>query len=432
MTGSSLRPESWSDSRPVAGPELRRISFSNTVTYRLQPDEFAERAAGLAKRFAGSGEIADFVAIRGSVVEMMSTAQVPRYAVPLRLAPNQSAPNGVDDFTRLFARISEMSSFLAMDGDYSAISLTINFVLPSASVDELIALSHSCYGSSASSAVLISLDSTTTSGHSLKELHEHLAKQLGISSSAQISDQFRCIEIREIESFADADAALSANIRPMYGALLGDEGWRHVPETVASSTLAKRWGTRSFFTVVSSGDGCLMLNLRPQAYSISQEKFFGGFFDGELSYFSHEFKVACVDHGPFFAMELCSYRKCVADDLRRRLERRGSSPSPPSVLGGIRHRAYRRSLYNELTQGLRRLRLNRMTELAALDNVVEAGSGLPDRLARLNELVQAFEAEEQVAYMYRVNSTMATIAWITLAVAVFGAVLTVIALVAAL
>jgi len=325
-----------------------------------------------------------------------------------------------------------MSSFLAMDGDYSAISLTMNFFLSSASVDELIALSHSCYGSSATSPVLIRLDSTTISGQSLKELHERLAKELGISSPDQISDQFRCIEIREIESFVDADAALNANITPVYGALLGDEGWRHVPAAVAGSTLAKRWGTRSFFTVVSSGDGCLMLNLRPPAFSTSQEKFFGGFFAGELPYFSHEFKIACVDHGPFFAMELCSYRKCVADDLRRRLERRGSSPSPPSVLGGIRHRAYRRSLYHELTQGLRRLRLNRMTELAALDNVVEVGSGLPDRLARLNELVQAFEAEEQVAYMYRVNSTMATIAWITLAVAVFGAVLTVIALVAAL
>jgi hypothetical protein len=44
----------------------------------------------------------------------------------------------------------------------------------------------------------------------------------------------------------------------------------------------------------------------------------------------------------------------------------------------------------------------------------------------LTELVQAFEEEEQVAYMYRVNSTMAFLAWIGVVVATLGAVIAVI------
>jgi hypothetical protein len=406
------------------GPEFGRVSFSCTRVYRLPPDEFMSTAAAIRKKLGGSPEgavKADFNAIRGSVIELMPTAVLERHELSLQLLPD-----GAGALASLFAKVSEASAFLSLAEGYSTISVTVNFFLPTASADELIALSHSFDGRCASSPVRIRLGSTTSSVSSLNEMHEHLAGELGISSPNQITDHFRCIEIREIESLVNAAAALRAHGTALYGVLLGDEGWRHVQEPVASAILANTWGTRSFFTVVGAGDGCLMLNLRPRTYSTSQGSFFTGFFGAELPYFSHEFKLANLEHGPFFAMELCSYRRCVVDDLRGRLERRGSAASPPSVLGGIMHRARRRSLYHEMTKELRRLQLNRMTELAALDNAIEAGSGLPDRIVRLTELVQAFEEEEQVAYMYRVNSTMAFLAWIGVVVATLGAVIAVI------
>jgi hypothetical protein len=397
---------------------MDRVSLSTTAVYHLSPAQYPAVAAAVKQRLGELGydpDPPDFAAIRGSVLEYLPTAKQARYSSPLRFRP----PSAGHRLGLILATATEAAALVTFSEAYTSVSVSINLYFASTRVDDVVALAQSAYTRQATP------NHDAESVRSLVEARDRVAADIGVASQAQVTEHFRCAEIRGIGACRTADEAVRRYPRALYGVLICDEGWRYVDDATARAAIGEVWGTRSFVGVAAKGDGCLLLNFRPPGYSAMERRFSALFFNQAVPYFSHGYRVAGLEHGPFLAMELCSYRKCIVEDLNIQLRTRSdpTSPRPLSLMGGIRQRAYRRSLYRDLVQGMGRLQLHPPTELGALDSLVEARSGLPERLRYLDEMVRAFEAEEQMNYMYRVNSAMAMITALGLVVAVLSAVL---------
>jgi hypothetical protein len=309
----------------------------------------------------------------------------------------------------------------------ATVAVTLNLCLSQATADQLVAIGHSMSGRGAETPI-IQLGLEEPDGEPVHEIRsilgaqQQIAEYLGITGQPNASSHFRCVEIRRIGDVATAEEAIERNLLALYGVLVADEGWRHVGAEVARRRFARRWGTRRFVAIMSIGDGTLLLNFRPTTYSLTQNAFFERHFAYVEPYFSNEYCVAGLEHGPFMARELTAYRQCVAEDLQSRLQGRRALKLTVSLLGDVRERARRNSLYRSLVEDMVRLRDHPPTELGALVNLIEEDSELPQSLDNLRQEVQALESEEQTLYLYRVNRLLVIVAWIGIALAIGGLV----------
>ncbi|GAA2725902.1 hypothetical protein [Actinocorallia aurantiaca] len=414
----------------------RRVSFSSTVVYR-PPDQRFEALAGkvasaLESNEGGAAE-QDFAAVRSAVLAQMPTAGTARYWLPIQVRRGMGRgarrSSREDELIYQILANGELSSFVSVSEDYTCISVTINIHMESVSVDGVIALGHSSNGRRCTQVIPLTIGSDEHEVHCLHEAHARIAHELGLDMPGSTANHFRCVEIREVGSRTRAMDVLNRYPCELYGMLYADEGWRHVGLDTARAALAEAWGTRRFIRAMASGDACLMVNLRSAEYSRSQHRYFTSFFESGPAYFQHEYRLAALEHGPFLAIELATYRKCIVDELDGRFGKDSSGESAsdrgPRVLSGVRARSYRRSRHRSLAEGMRRLQMHPSTALSSLDTMVEKACGLPAREEYLGRLLRAYEAEEQINYTYRANGLIAALTWINVLIALIAAVATV-------
>jgi hypothetical protein len=410
---------------PREGPTFE-LSVSSTIVYRFAPAEFRE----LVKAVEDGGQLGpltgavagDFEVARSSVLRELTDRDVSRHTLKVELSPEPDQPifSHVDD---------DLCAVVSVSARDHTLAVTLNVCLAEISADQLVALAHSMYGRTATAPVLRvrppalgSTPATETAAHSIEQVHSAIAEHLTVSGRPKAASHFRCVEIRRMGDRTDAREAIAAYPLPLYGVLTADEGWRYVDRHTATTRLANVWGTRHFVGIVGMGDACLMLNFRSADFGTSQNAFLRRHFDHVEPYFDHRYRFAGLEHGTFFALELCAYRKCVVDDLQYKLDQRRTLRLSLSVFGDIREQARRQSLYRSLVEDLVRLRDHPPTELGALVDVIETGSGLPERLTHLRHEMQALETEEQMLYLHRVNRLLVVVAWIGVVVALVGLV----------
>jgi hypothetical protein len=408
-------------------PEFGDVATSSTFVYRFDAKTY-ERVVRDLDASGLLGELRqpaadDFEMMGTSVLGDFANRSVLRRQLAIELSPDRDRPIFADIQANPIIVVSTCLS-------ERTVGVTINFFLGSADADQLIALAHSMYGRPSGEPVLRGGPSPDVDGsgqgRSIQQAQFAIAEQLSIVGY-NARNHFRCVEIRRIGEERVAREAIRRYELPLYGVLSADEGWRWASRELAAARMSEAWATRDFNAVVGAGETALMVNLRPVAYANSQNEYFSRYFGHTEPYFSHRYTMAGLDHGQFLAQELCAYRQCVVDDLQHRLSGRRVSQLSVSLLGGIREQARRSSLDRSLIEDLFRLRDHPPTELNALVIVVEATSGLPQRLASLRQEVRAVEAEDQSLYLYIVNRILVRVAWISVIVALVSALVAIVA-----
>ncbi len=403
------------------GDEFQRILISNTMVYRYSHSGFKAIVDGMERR-GQLGELAeqaarDFEVTGGSVLGEIASRTVIRRRPMVSVSLDLNQP--------MFAH-AEPGVILVVSScvEDTTVAVTVNICFSRASSDQLVAVGQSMYHRRVETPVgSVQLGEKVTSPiRSVRDIQHQLAEHLGLLKRPHATSHFRCIEIRQFGNLTTASEALDKNALGLYGILAADEGWRYVGAEVAQRRFNHMWSTRGFVGIVSLGDSTLSLNLRPPDYSLAANSYFEHHFGRPESYFSNDFCIAGLEHGPFLARELAAYRQCVAEDMRKRLLSRRTLKLKVSVLGDVSGRAQRNSLYRSLVEDLVRLRDQPPAELAALVNMIEQDSGLPDSLDSLRQEVQALENEEQTLYLYRVNRVLVLVAWIGIVVAAVGVV----------
>jgi hypothetical protein len=121
-----------------------------------------------------------------------------------------------------------------------------------------------------------------------------------------------CVEVKspiggdaDVAVAGGADAYVDADARTLYGLLTHDEGWRHVPQTLARTRLASRWGSRDFFSAVALGPAVLMVNFASPAYRREAERQWMQYAGlAAPPYFtSMNSEIAGLEHGALSALE---------------------------------------------------------------------------------------------------------------------------------
>ena len=413
-------PPPFDEPMPDGGEEFQRVSMSSTVVYRFSPAVYGDINDKLVARrrlqpLAAQAQ-RDFEMTHTSVLGKLASRTVTRRrpAVTVSLDLSQAM------FAHADHDVIHVVSGCVED---ATLAVTINLCFSRATADQLVAIAHSMGGRPAEPAVLsmrIEESGSAQTARSINDLHQQIADYLGLVGRSSASSHFRCVEIRQFGNLTTAAEAMEKNVLALYGVLAGDEGWRYVSPEVAQKRFDHVWSTRDFVGIVSLGDSTLLLNFRPPAYGLAQNEFFERHFAYREPYFTNDYCVAALEHGPFMARELTAYRQCVVEDLQNRLQARRTLKLTVSLLGDVSGRARRNSLYRSLVEDLVRLRDHPPTELGALINIIEEDSELPRSLDNLRQEVQALEGEEQTLYLYRVNRILVLVAWVGVLVAVVG------------
>jgi len=124
---------------------------------------------------------------------------------------------------------------------------------------------------------------------------------------------YTTLEINSTNYYQQLDDAQSwglRNCKSLYGLLVGDEGYKFVPKTLAKKRLTEyNWSTRNFVNIFAYCSNIIMLNFKTSSsiglsYMKRQEEWSDAFYDkGRNFYFTMAPCIAGVDHGLFRIVE---------------------------------------------------------------------------------------------------------------------------------
>ena len=210
-------------------------------------------------------------------------------------------------------------------------------------------------------------------------------------------------ELNTLGGRADARELTDGEARCVYGVLSGDEGWQHVPVSLARSRLENSWSSRDFAKVVAFDRNCVMLNFNRgsthTAYLEKQHRFAGAYWGGLNRYFTMDAGTAGVNHGLFFSMETGMLVKTTMDRI---LNRR---PVTMHRSGGFLQGEIRKSKQYraEMIRTMNKLETVNITELGELDALVMDALDNSGRMESLRNLLELVESDLDLKYQIKTN-----------------------------
>ena len=273
--------------------------------------------------------------------------------------------------------------------------LTFNLQFRNATTSQMVYLHH-CNGNG---APISFADGTAWS---VTQMYQQILKKLHLyGEHGQLA---HLIEINRYGTLEDVPYIMEHEKKRMYGIISGDEGWNHIPESLAAERIQSAWSSRDFVQFITFGSNFLLLNLvdspAAQKYRENQQRFGGSYYGGMNPYFALNPVVAGVNHGIIYAVELVMAIKTIA---HRILEIQSSYQK--SRTGNFKEDIRRTKDYRrELISTLNRVEHIDMTELGELEKVILSSQQITPIIDKIKYLLELLESELDLMYQTRTNT----------------------------
>lgn len=192
-------------------------------------------------------------------------------------------------------------------------TVTVNLVLSSCSVDDIICLRQAVYRDkqlefcncrhSAGGTQLGNI------GAFVWSYVTALVAALDADGRSDIAVNSRgtVIELTRVTDCESPAEAIERYPKELYGLLTSDEGWRYVPITRALDRLEHRWATRDFVTIIPGPGAVLQLNFASNGtahdYRKTQECYWSTYYGECPEYFYFDPPLAGLNHGSLITLE---------------------------------------------------------------------------------------------------------------------------------
>lgn len=293
--------------------------------------------------------------------------------------------------------------------------LTFNLQFTEAATSQLIYLHH-CNGNN---AALTLADGQQASINKITEQILQTLQLLG--AHRQLA---HLIEINRFGTMNEIGQIMEQEKKRMYGIISGDEGWNHIPDSLAEERIQPAWSSRNFVQFITFGSNFLLLNLihspAAQYYQQNQSSFGGQYYGGMNPYFALEPAIAGVNHGIIYAVELVMAIKTIA---HRILDIQSSFQQ--SWTGNFRDDIRQMKNYRrELISTLNRVEQIDMTELGELEKVILSSQQITPIIDKIKYLLELLESELHLMYQTRTNSIVNLLTVLGLLLTIGGTFLT--------
>jgi len=314
----------------------------------------------------------------------------------------------------------EVDTFLTIYREFGIGTLLFNVHLENCTVDGLIFLIR-CFQDRFKVHVdgpdFIRLDSNNIFiGNILVEYRDKISAAFGSEQETPHIFKSRCVEIRGLSSseIQDPQSLLDRFPRQMYGLLTADEGWRFVPEDVATERTNMKWRTRDFFCAVPWSLCVLLIDLAGgdahRKYIESQNLLCNKFGYPIEEYFTFKPRIAGLNHGPLLNLEIASVQYYMLD---RVLSKVAESKSK-SIRGFLAQR-------EELIKALSKLAQVKIQEVGILGQNIGRTMGLANRIEEVTQRLEEIERTLIIKYNQRINYLMLILTVFGIIFAIFSA-----------
>lgn len=293
--------------------------------------------------------------------------------------------------------------------------LTFNLQFTEAATSQLIYLHH-CNGNN---AALTLADGQQAS---INKITEQILQTLQLLGAHR--QPAHLIEINRFGTMDEIGQIMEQEKKRMYGIISGDEGWNHIPDSLAEERIQPAWSSRNFVQFITFGSNFLLLNLihspAAQHYQQNQSSFGGQYYGGMNPYFALEPAIAGVNHGIIYAVELVMAIKTIA---HRILDIQSSFQQ--SWTGNFRDDIRQMKNYRrELISTLNRVEQIDMTELGELEKVILSSQQITPIIDKIKYLLELLESELHLMYQTRTNSIVNLLTVLGLLLTIGGTFLT--------
>lgn len=251
--------------------------------------------------------------------------------------------------------------------------------------------------------------------YSISEMLTHFISRMHLSGAHHQS-----AHLIEINRFGTVDllADVMANHKKaLYGIISGDEGWNHIPQSLAEERIHCDWSSRNYVSFTVFGTNFLLMNLIHSSeavkYRENQLAFGSEYYGGMNPYFALNPAIAGVNHGIIFSVELVMAIKTISSRILQIQEgfQKGRS-------GNFRHdinqtKDYRR----ELITTLNRVEHIDMTELGELEQIILNSQQITPIIDKIKYLLELLESELNLMYQTRTNTIVNILTIIGLVIA---------------
>jgi hypothetical protein len=317
-----------------------------------------------------------------------------------------AAANGQTALASLLAEV-----FLTIYPEVDVGVLMLNIRLGRCDVDQLICLKQSFFGrlklDITLSASLGGIQRRTSLNEAVRNYAKSILSSFGIATTGPVVMPFACIEIRGLNGTNDTnnpEGIFRSFPQQIYGLLVADEGWRHVPLEVARSRIEHRWGTRDFVRVVCFAESVVMINFEDKSgskYKQDQKDVRERFGCEVEKYFVSSSGVAGLRHGPLLMLENVSIQRFVVQQALAR-----TTDTKTKKIKKILNERER------LSEALAKLSPMKIPEVGSLGYMIQKAMHVADSTEELKRRLEEVEQILLVRYAQR-NDILLTFLSIT-------------------
>ncbi len=192
----------------------------------------------------------------------------------------------------------------------------------------------------------------------------------------------------------------------IYGVLSGDEGWQHVPVSMARERLKLGWGSRDFAQVAAFAKNFVLLNFNGgdshNAYIKKQRPFANQYWGGLNDYFLMDAETAGVNHGLFFSVEAGMLIRVVTERLLNTQPKRSEGSSKELRSDIQKSKEYR----EEMIRIMKDLETVNISELGELDALVMRSLDSKKQMESLRNILELVESDLDLIYQTKTNKTV--------------------------
>ena len=236
---------------------------------------------------------------------------------------------------------------------------------------------------------------------SVREIFEDVSNAIGLTITDV--DENYCLEIKRFSDYDTREEFIRDNSRKIYGMMTGDEGYRHVPESLALDRLSNRWGSRDFMGVVCFGANTLLINLNKEArygdYVENRRSFDNRFYGDINPYFLLDSCYAGVNHGVNYAIELATVIRCITNRILHHQQKYNASSSI-NFGNDIRRTRNARA---EMITTLHRIENISISEVGEMEKVIIDGQQIEPLIDKCKYLLELIESDLNILYQAKTN-----------------------------
>lgn len=237
---------------------------------------------------------------------------------------------------------------------------------------------------------------------SVREIFSEVSSSLG-RKVTDVAETY-ILEIKQFGEYEYVEDILEREKTLVYGLMTGDEGWRHVPESLAAERLENQWGSRDFVRLISFGANTVVFNFYDSSRALHYR---GGRMDfdhtyyGDMNpYFEMDSDVAGVNHGVLFSAELVMVIKTICNRILRRQAGYYIGGQGKKLNAEIRKiKAYR----GELITTLNRVENLEISEIGELERVLLTSQQIEPIIEKIKYLLELLESELDLLYQTSTN-----------------------------